>query len=750
MHTLRVGVLMGGMSAEQEVSFNSGRTICDHLDTNRYKIVPLFQRFDGALFILPYKFLHRGKITDFIDRLEEEATSIIWDDLRTHIDFLYPAVHGKYAEDGSLQGMLELLGIPYLGSRIYASALCMDKSRAKQVLQLHGIRVPRDIVVPPCTTHNEQFLRTVIAQLDAARISYPLIVKPHAEGSSLGVSLVHNTNTLYEALMHAWHVNQHNPQPALIEEYISGMEFSCILLRDYLNDRWLPLPPTEIVPEAAIGFFDYEQKYMPGRSHKYTPARCAPEALQKIQNLCMRVSDMLEIRTISRIDGFLTPDGNVVIIDPNTLSGMGPASFLFREAAMLNMSHAAVINHLIETELYQYGFNFHNPTPLVKGDSMPLKKLRVAVLFGGDSNEREISLESGRNVFYKLSPHQYDAIPLFVTPTMELYEIDHALLVRNATHEINELVTPAQKRTWHSLPELADFVFVALHGGKGENGAVQGALEMLNMPYNGSGIAASALCMDKYKTNMVLASHGLHIPRNMLIAHTTWHTQKDALITAIVADIGLPCIIKPHDDGCSVGVSRALTQADLITHIEAVFAVGKQYALIEEFIKGTELTIGVIGNDAVTVLPPSQAVAQGEVLSLEEKFLPGAGQNITPALLPAHALQLAQETVKQAYLVTGCSGYARIDCFYQDEQQSPTGTARVIILEINTLPALTPATCIFHQAAEIGMSPMEFISLIIEFGCTHHAPKLNAATTVSSGATSRTPLHPIFREPWCT
>jgi len=730
MHKLRVGVLMGGISAEREVSFNSGRTVCDHLDSNRYIIVPLFQRSDGALFILPYKFLHRGKITDFLDRLELEAECISWDALRTCIDFLYLAVHGKYAEDGTLQGMLELLGVPYLGSRVYASAVCMDKSFTKKTLTPHAIRVPRDIFIAPHKAITTEQLATIIEQLNSAQLTYPVIVKPLAEGSSLGVSRVEHDDTLPAALMAAWHVNPDAPQPALIEEFIEGMEFSCILLRDYKNNCWLPLPPTEIVPEIEIGFFDYEQKYMPGKSHKFTPARCTPEALQKIQETCVRVSDILEMRTISRIDGFLTPAGEVIIVDPNTLSGMGPASFLFREAAVLNMSHTAVINHLIETELYQYDMHVdtadNNPTT----DTEIMKKIRVAVLLGGDSNEREISLESGRNVVYKLSPQQYIAMPLFVTDTMELYEIDQELLVRNSTHEIQSLLAHARKRTWHELPDIVDFVFIALHGGKGENGAVQGAIEMLKLPYNGSGVAASALCMDKYKTNMLLASQGISVPRNMLIAHVDWQKKYTDIISTIINTIGFPCIIKPHDDGCSMLVSRAVTEQELAEAINIVFAADKQYAIIEELITGTELTIGVLGNEkTITVLPPSQAVAQNNILSLEEKFLPGSGQNITPAPLSPEAIKQVQEAAKQTYLIASCAGYARIDCFYQHAQESPTGMARVVILEINSLPALTPATCIFHQAAEIGISPMTFISRIIELGCEKHKISLQHRTS---------------------
>ncbi len=109
---LRVGVIFGGKSIEREVSFNSGRTICDHLDTQFFKTVPIFQSASGDLYLLPWRFLYRGKIADFQQRLEGEAQKIVWDDLPKFIDFMYLAMHGKWAEDGRVQAMLELLEIP--------------------------------------------------------------------------------------------------------------------------------------------------------------------------------------------------------------------------------------------------------------------------------------------------------------------------------------------------------------------------------------------------------------------------------------------------------------------------------------------------------------------------------------------------------------------------------------------------------------------------------------------------------------
>ena len=296
-------------------------------------------------------------------------------------------------------------------------------------------------------------------------------------------------------------------------------------------------------------------------------------------------------------------------------------------------------------------------------------------------------------------------------------------LVRNATAEIEQTLTKEQQLTWQSLTDHFDFIFNGLHGGAGENGAVQGMLEMLGIPYNGSSVFASALCMDKYKTASFLQASGFAIPRNYLIQKTQWTNDKEKELQNITAQIKPPFIVKPPDDGCSVLVSQALTKKDLIQQINALFATEKNSALIEEHVAGMELTVGVIGNENPEALPPSQAVAQKGILSIEEKFLPGAGENQTPAPLPEKALKLVQHTVQEVFKAVGCTGYARIDCFYQTAQESPTNKEGVVILEINTLPGLTPATCIFHQAAETGLKPMDFIDHIITLGLqAHHAP----------------------------
>lgn len=734
MNNLRVGVLMGGRGSEREVSFNSGRTICDHLDNACYTIIPLYQRSNGDLYILPLRFLHRGKTTDFEHRLDTEAQKIAWDDLKKITDFIYIALHGQLGEDGTVQGFLELLKIPYLGSKVFGSALSMDKGMQKEFLQSAGITTPKGITLQP---HELDFYsrhpEALVEKLSQKGLTPPYIIKPCKEGSSMGISVVFDAHDLLPKSIEASRFHHSKPQAVIIEEYIKGMEFSCITLTDPVTGAYKSLPPTEIIPEAGTFFFDYEQKYMPGRALKFTPARCSQERLQAIQKTCIDVMKALAIKNISRIDGFVKADGTIVIIDPNALSGMGPASFLFRQAAEINMSHTELINHLIKTELASYGIQTHTSAHQDKGavvtQPTQITRKKIGVILGGRSHERETSLESGRNVIYKLSPHTYEVKAFFLDEQLELYEIDHTLLVRNSTKEIALGLNPSQKRSWSELPSLIDFAFNALHGGEGENGCVQGALEMLNIPYNGSSVLTSALCMDKYQTNNFLRSQGFDVPQNFLVSKEEWHNDRNASLKAVLDHLSFPLITKPHDDGCSVLVSKIDTKEELSHAIDTMFTSGKEYALIEECITGMELTVGVIGNSSVQALPPSQSIAAKGVLSMEEKFLPGAGENQTPAPLKKESLNFVMKTIEKVYSALNCRGYARIDCFYQKTDSSE----RVVILEINTLPALTPATCIFHQAAEVGISPMEFLDMIIRLGVEEH-PVLSATASSSTVA----------------
>ncbi len=714
---LRVGVLMGGRSIEREVSFNSGRTVCDHLDSARFEVIPLFQTCQGSIYKLPWRFLHRGKTTDFVESLEKETEKISWDALKDLVDFVYLALHGRYAEDGTVQGLLEVLKIPYLGSKVWASAVRAHKVMQKHWLSKAGIKVPLFtwFTCSELSYAQNYGPERLFEKLTEGGITFPVVCKPIAEGSSLGVSVVQTQEELLTAVWTASWIDERYQQAVIVEEKIEGMEFSCVVITDVDTGNLRALPPTEIIPEGEAAFFDYDQKYMPGRAIKITPARCFPDDLRAIQQAAIITMQALEMSNVGRIDGFLTADKSVVIIDPNAISGTDPVSFIFRQAAEIGMSHTQLINHLIDTELKAYGMN---STFSTERQCKNQQKIRVAVLLGGASNEREVSLESGRNIVYKLSPQRYEAYPIFVDEQLGLHHINQQLLVRHSTQEIKEGLDSSMALEWSTLPEIVDFVFIGLHGGCGEDGSIQGALGALGVPYNGSGVLTSSLCMNKFKTTQFLKSHGFDVPKGILLVKEEWKDNKQSIIEKCRSISTGPLIVKPHDDGCSVLVYKVATDDEIAGAITNVIAAGKSAVLVEECVMGMELTVGVIGNDTPQALPPSQAVATSGVLSIKEKFLPGAGQNLTPAPLALEDIALVQRTMEDAYRILNCRGYARIDCFFQEATE--TDAARVVILEVNTLPALTPATCIFHQAAECGIQPMDFIDMIVQFGLEEH------------------------------
>ncbi|MBY0110310.1 MAG: ATP-grasp domain-containing protein [Candidatus Babeliaceae bacterium] len=713
MTKISVGVFMGGMSLEKEVSFNSGRTVCDHLDKDLYTVVPIFQTVSGTLYILPQKFLYRGKISDFEHRLTKEAQHIAWHDLKNLINIAFIAQHGRFGEDGCLQATLEIHEIPYVGTKVFGSALGMDKFLQKFFLNMHGIQTAHGICVQP-----ENIEKITHAYLNQHTLDFPLVVKPVHEGSSFGVSIVHDIIELKQACYTAASISKHMPENVIIEEKINGMEFSCIVLQDSETGLFSALSVTEIVKHGQTEMFDYEQKYMPGRATKWTPARCSEQNLQRIQERAAQAAHALEFCTIGRIDGFLKDNGDIVIIDPNSLSGLAPSSFAFVQAAQKKLNHKEFINKLLEAEMKKNQPNTKKTETLLEHSSHKIArephKTVIAVVFGGASHEREISLESGRNIIYKLSSEKYQVLPIFVSRALTFHFTTPEQLVLNSTQEIENSLEKSQQWSLEDIKINADFVFIALHGGQGENGVMQGTLEMLKIPYNGSGVLASALCMDKHKTSLLLKACGFDTPKSVLVP------LDDSLGHYNLSQVAYPAVVKPHNDGCSIGVNKVKNEHELRYALDCLKKNGHTYALVEEFITGMELTVGVLGNKDITALPPSAAISTKDILSIEEKFLPGAGENQTPAPLPESSLLFIQRTMEGVYKALTCSGYARIDCFYQPADISPTSKERVIILEVNSLPGLTPATVIFHQAAEIGMSPSELLDTIVQLGFEKH------------------------------
>jgi len=299
--------------------------------------------------------------------------------------------------------------------------------------------------------------------------------------------------------------------------------------------------------------------------------------------------------------------------------------------------------------------------------SNPKEFGRVAVLLGGTSSEREVSLNSGRNVLDALLQRGVDA---------------HA--VDGTSALVDALVA-----------KRFDRVFNIMHGGHGENGVVQGLLESFGVPYTGSRVLGSALTMDKIRTKQVWMSLGLPTPRYVRVA-------KGEDVQSAVRQLGLPVIVKPSCEGSSVGISRVFNEADL----NGAVALAAQYPgelLMEQLIQGQEYTVGILGAEA---LPSIQIVPRGEYYDYHAKYISDETQYICPGL-QGDAEEEMRELALTAFQAADCSGWGRVDVMRD-------ASGRNYLLEVNTTPGMTSHSLVPKAAKAIGVEFGELVWRILE------------------------------------
>lgn len=305
-------------------------------------------------------------------------------------------------------------------------------------------------------------------------------------------------------------------------------------------------------------------------------------------------------------------------------------------------------------------------------------RVRVAVLYGGDSAEREVSLLSGRAVCQALQQTGHDAF---------LVDLSEILLT---TGDLKQFIGP----------QRPDVAFLAVHGTHAEDGAIQGLLELLHIPYTGSGILSSALAMDKERTKLMLNAHGLPVPKGFLLRAGD----------PVPNGAPMPCIVKPNAQGSTVGLSLVYDLAGL----EPAVARALQYdsaALVEEMIEGVEISVPMLGDRA---LPAVEIVPQSGSYDFEAKYTPGATLEICPARLPGEVLALAQDFAVRAHQVLGCRGATRTDMIVRDGVP--------VILEVNTLPGMTGTSLLPNSAATAGINFAELCDWMVRDALHMTAP----------------------------
>jgi D-alanine-D-alanine ligase len=304
---LRVALLAGGKSAEREVSLKSGEQVFQTLDKERYEVL----RYDPR---------------DDLPRLAHDAADI---------DVALIILHGRLGEDGTIQGFLDLLNIPYQGSGVLGSALAMNKILSKQLYRQAELPIAPFVVID--RTGPE------MASEALHQLGLPVVVKPEHEGSSIGLTIVRNADEFPKALETAWQYDRR----CLVEKYVAGIEITGGVLG---NDSLEALPLIEIVPSAGHEFFDYSAKYTPGASEEICPARLSPALTAKAQDYAKRAHQALCCRGYSRTD-MIVSDNEVFVLETNTIPGMTQTSLFPQAAAVAGMSFSRLLDRLIELAL---------------------------------------------------------------------------------------------------------------------------------------------------------------------------------------------------------------------------------------------------------------------------------------------------------------------------------------------------------------------------------------------------------------
>jgi D-alanine-D-alanine ligase len=307
----RVALIYGGKSAEREVSLLTGRQVTRALVEKGFSVTAL----------------------DLDDNL---VTSL----KEARPDVVFIALHGKYGEDGCLQGLLDILDLPYVGSGVLASALAMNKAISKKLFRLEGLLCPKDILVSRYAL-KQPGLQTIIEQI-TKNFTYPLVVKPNKQGSTIGLTVVRSLQDLANAVIEA---SKYDDE-VLVEEYISGTEITVGVLGDTEPQA---LPVIEI--RSVTGLYDYEAKYTPGMSEHIIPAEISKHAYKAAQDAAIKAHRALGCRHISRSDFIVTPEDEVYILEVNTIPGMTQTSLVPDAAKAAGIEFSDLIALLVEFAL---------------------------------------------------------------------------------------------------------------------------------------------------------------------------------------------------------------------------------------------------------------------------------------------------------------------------------------------------------------------------------------------------------------
>ena len=344
MQNKKIAVIFGGNSTEYEVSLQSASAVFENINTNKFDIIPIGITRSGEWYhytgekekilnntwfedsknLCPVVVSQNRSVKGFLEIASDKYRII-------KVDLVFPVLHGKNGEDGTLQGIFELAGIPVVGCDTLSSALCMDKDRAHKLVSLAGISVPKSVTF-------KRFNEEAAMKEIEANLTYPLFIKPVRAGSSFGITKVIEKQELDAAIELAF---EHDTE-VIVEETINGFEVGCAVLG---IDELIVGRVDEI--ELSSGFFDYTEKYTLKSSKIYMPARIDAEAEKRIQEAAVTIYKALGCSGFSRVDMFYTPSGEIVFNEVNTIPGFTSHSRYPNMMKGIGLSFSQMLDKLI-------------------------------------------------------------------------------------------------------------------------------------------------------------------------------------------------------------------------------------------------------------------------------------------------------------------------------------------------------------------------------------------------------------------
>lgn len=322
---IRVAVLCGGSSSERDISIRTGYQVANALPADRYAVSVVFIDESNSWFF----------------ESETGRHSIEPKHLLQKTDVVFIALHGKFGEDGTVQRILEKVGVPYTGSGVSASALGMDKAKCAEKMKQVDIPVPDSFLVRKGSYDAAALLERMIKSF-----TLPLVVKPNASGSSVGVSIVHVAGEFSGALLKAWDEDDE----VLVQQYISGREYSCGVLGNAGKTKLEALPVIEVKPKVSE-FFDYTAKYTPNASEEVCPAPLSAALTERVQEYAIRAHMTLGCDGLTRSDFLIDAEENIFFLEINTVPGQTETSLCPQEALAAGMTFPEFLEKQISLAL---------------------------------------------------------------------------------------------------------------------------------------------------------------------------------------------------------------------------------------------------------------------------------------------------------------------------------------------------------------------------------------------------------------